>query len=290
MPGLGLRLELSDLFRIGAGYQLDLRTFPERADEQERVHLADVRLRYRPALLGKGPEKGFLTVAPIGATAMMDGSVRAVRVGPNTEVTWQRLSLSVSLWAGSIEAGSLGRAWQVGSGVSALVRLSKNLDLSGTMEFIAVPWAAASSADAYGRRYVGMGVVAHATGRSSLRRREGSYDLRPVVHEGRARFRVRATGADNVNVVGSWDDWASPGPALTRTRAPGLWEVWVDVPAGSHRYRFVVDGRSIRPPDAPRYQRDDFGGEDGVIDVPTAGPSVPQLISGTRLSRVGRRG
>jgi 1,4-alpha-glucan branching enzyme len=88
--------------------------------------------------------------------------------------------------------------------------------------------------------------------------------------DGRVRFRVRATRAESVYVVGSWDDWTTPGAALVRATDPGLWEGWVELPPGSHRYRFLIDGQATRPVGAPRYQRDDFGEEDGVFDVPPA--------------------
>jgi 1,4-alpha-glucan branching enzyme len=83
------------------------------------------------------------------------------------------------------------------------------------------------------------------------------------------RFRVRAPGAATVAVIGSWNDWAADRPEqrLRATRDPELWEGWVDVGAGDHRYHFLVDGRPVRPVDAPRYLPDDFGGEDGVLAV-----------------------
>ena len=86
---------------------------------------------------------------------------------------------------------------------------------------------------------------------------------------GKVRFSLRAPGASSVTVVGSWNAWASgvPEQSLRRTRDRELWEVSLDLPPGAHRYRFVRDGVALRPPDAERYRRDDFGGEDGVIDV-----------------------
>ena len=119
----------------------------------------------------------------------------------------------------------------------------------------------------YQRRYVGLGVVAHATHRTTLGGASKREDLRPFVEAGRARFRIESGQASTVSVIGSWDDWTSPGRALSRTRDPGVWEAWVAVPPGVHHYRFLVDGRAVRPPDAPRYEKDDFGGEDGVIVV-----------------------
>jgi hypothetical protein len=126
----------------------------------------------------------------------------------------------------------------------------------------AAPWASADVAPGYARRYVLASLIGHATGRKIWRSRD---DLRPEVSGGHVRFRYRAEAA-GVQVIGSWDDWQTPGHDLARGEG-GVWEGTVDLPAGSHRYRFIVDGRPVRPPDAMRYAIDDFGGEDGVIDV-----------------------
>src|SRR5205085_102650 len=92
----------------------------------------------------------------------------------------------------------------------------------------------------------------------------------PWVEGTRVRFRVRAAGARSVAVIGSWNDWRTDDlqqqlrPAAD---APGLWEAWVNVGKGEHRYHFLVDGKPARPVDAPRYRLDGFGGEDGVVEV-----------------------
>jgi hypothetical protein len=270
--GLDLRLELTGSFRASAGYRVELRSFPERLGERDLVHLAEVRLSYRPSPgFEVGMGSAYLSVAPAHAAVMDDGTVQAVRAGPDTEVVWGRLTMGVSVWGGTIAISGLGRDWQVGGGLGALLRLGENIDLSASADLTAAPWAADLRAQDYTRRYFGLGLVAHATGRRTLARPtpEG---LRPVVQKGRARFRLRAGQASQVAVIGSWDDWAAPGQTLTHTHEPGLWEAWIDVPPGTHRYRFVVDGHPVRPPDAPRYARDDFGGEDALIEVPKEGP------------------
>jgi hypothetical protein len=269
--GLAIRLELGEALRLGAEYRAELRSFPNRAGERDLVHLADLRLGIRPDRHAEA-DGSYFAVTPAHASFMEDGNIQIARLGPDGELIWRRLSLAGSLWAGTIMVATVGRDWQIGGGLAALVRMTKNLDLSATFDLTAAPWASDFRAQDYSRRYVGLGVIGHATGRSSLAHHVDAEDLRPIVQTGRARFRVKAAGAESVTVVGSWDDWASPGQPLSPTREPGLWEAWVDVPAGSHRYRFMIDGRAVRPPDAPRYLTDDFGGEDGVVDVSGVGP------------------
>jgi hypothetical protein len=258
---------------VTAGYRAELRSFPERAAERDLVHLAELRVAYRPSpSFEVGMGSAYLAVAPAHAAVLDDGTVQAVRFGPDTELVWRRLTVGVSAWGGTIAINGQGRDWQVGGGLGALVRLGANVDLSASVDLTAAPWASDVRAEDYTRRYFGLGVIAHATGRRALTSRPPPAVLRPVVEKGRARFRIRSSQAAAVSVIGSWDDWAAPGQTLEHTGEPGLWEAWVEVPPGTHRYRFLVDGQAVRPPDAIRYARDDFGGEDAVIEIPGERP------------------
>jgi hypothetical protein len=271
--GLELRLEMSANFRVTGSYRLELRSFPERVGEKDLVHLGELRFAYRPSpTMEIGAGTAYLAVAPAHAAVMDDGTMQVVRFGPDTDLVWGRLSLGISAWAGSISFTGVGRDWQIGGGLGALLRVSRYVDLSGTVELTAAPWADSLRAQDYSRRYYGIGLVAHGTGRYPFGAERPQERLRPVVENGRVRFRLRSGQASAVTVIGSWDDWATPGQTLTHTQEGGLWEGWVEIPPGTHRYRFQVDGRAVRPPDAPRYVKDDFGEEDAVLDVPQATP------------------
>jgi len=193
-------------------------------------------------------------------------------LGPDTELVWGRFSLGLSVWGGTIDFSTVGRDWQVGGGVGALARVSRNIDRVANFDLTLAPWSDPAIGQDYARRYFGIGLVAHATGRHALGGYPPPAALRPVLEKGRVRFRLRSGQATEVTVIGSWGDWAAPGQTLSHTRDDGLWEVWVQVPPGVHRYRFLVDGRTVRPPDAPRYVKDDFGEEDAVLEVPQEGP------------------
>jgi hypothetical protein len=265
--GIELRLALTETLRVIGGYQLERRTFPNRASEHDNVHLGELRFSWRPEpLLEVGVGSSYLAVAPAHAALMDDGTVRSLRFGPDGQLVWKRMSLGLSLWAGNITVP--GRTeWQVGGGAGLVVRLFENVDLAASFEVSRAPWTDAASAQIYERSAFVLGIVGHVSGRVSLGGRREVDEQRPLVQAGRVRFRLKATAAVSVAVIGSWNDWASPGVELTHSGPPGMWEGWVDVPPGTYRYHMIVDGQPVRPPDAVRYEADDFGSEDGIVEI-----------------------
>ena len=66
--------------------------------------------------------------------------------------------------------------------------------------------------------------------------------------------------AAQVELLGSWNEWQSPGLVATQTE-PGLWVVYQDVlPAGSYQYKFLVDGHRWLLDPANRARVPDGGG------------------------------
>jgi hypothetical protein len=66
--------------------------------------------------------------------------------------------------------------------------------------------------------------------------------------------------ARSVAVVGDFNDWGLNDTALVATNHQGVWSVTAPVPAGVHRYAFVVNGKEwVTDPNAPRSAGDDFG-------------------------------
>jgi len=108
-------------------------------------------------------------------------------------------------------------------------------------------WAAALAA----------GVVAIATLgmlRGRPQRAAGSVPLEPV------QFVLVAPTAHSVAVVGDFNDWGLNDSALVAANHEGVWSVTAPVPAGVHRYAFVVNGKQwVADPSAPRSAGDDFG-------------------------------
>jgi hypothetical protein len=109
-------------------------------------------------------------------------------------------------------------------------------------------WAAALAA----------GVVAIVTLGVMRTRPQGpsasSIPLEPV------QFVLVAPSAHSVAVVGDFNDWGLNDSALVATNHQGVWSVTAPVPAGVHRYAFVVNGKEwVADPSAPRSAGDDFG-------------------------------
>ncbi len=260
----GLRLEVTSALRATAAYRAELRRYAQHDDgDLDFLHTGDLRLAYRPRPrfeLGVGG-------STIGVVTAAGGDVWFGRVGPDIELLWKRLTLAGGLWTGVLQTPASHPRWQMGGAVGVVVRVLPNMDLAAAADltFTPVPDDVARS---YERTYVGLAVVGHMTGKKAFRPAAQPERLRPVVDSGGVRFRMRAPGGSLVEVIGSWDGWASGAGALRRTAESDLWELWIPLPPGSYRYRFVVDGRTVRPPEAARYLADDFGGEDGVVDVP----------------------
>ena len=81
-----------------------------------------------------------------------------------------------------------------------------------------------------------------------------SVPLEPV------QFVLVAPSAHSVAVVGDFNDWGLNDSALVATNHQGVWSVTAPVPAGVHRYAFVVNGKDwVADPSAPRSAGDDFG-------------------------------
>ncbi|HEY8427274.1 MAG TPA: hypothetical protein VIL20_02830 [Sandaracinaceae bacterium] len=87
-----------------------------------------------------------------------------------------------------------------------------------------------------------------------------------IEEDGWVRFEVALAGAERVSVVGGWNAWDAARGALERRgdRFVGRFRVG----SGRHEYALIVDGEPMRPPGAPRYVSDGFGGENAVLIVP----------------------
>lgn len=108
-------------------------------------------------------------------------------------------------------------------------------------------WAAAVAASVVA--VAALGVI-----RGRPQHRVTAAPLEPV------QFVLVAPNAESVAVVGDFNDWGLGDSALVATNHQGVWSVTAPVPAGVHRYAFVVNGKQwVADPSAPRSAGDDFG-------------------------------
>jgi 1,4-alpha-glucan branching enzyme len=68
-------------------------------------------------------------------------------------------------------------------------------------------------------------------------------------------------------VVGDFNHWDVHATPLRRPAAGGQWHAAVKLTPGRHVYAFVVDGRWVPDPAAPRAVDDDFGSPNSVLTV-----------------------
>jgi hypothetical protein len=265
---LGLRFELTSALRLFLAYRLDRRGATDGAGSSMStawLQQADGRLAYRPsALFALDLASSYLRMD--SSSAGGGGAFSMLRTGPDAELQWGRLEARLGVWGGLLDDSAAGvRDAQAGVSAGLLARLTGNLDGLATFDWAASVTSAGLTTDRYARRVFLAGVVGHITGKLTLASSAGA-DLLPLFQAGRVRLRTRVEHAGEVSVIGSWDGWARSTPSHT-TGQPGLWEVWLDLRPGTHRYRFLVDGRAVAPYDGVRTLPDDFGGRDAVIDV-----------------------
>jgi hypothetical protein len=269
-----LTVRARETVRAAATYELDHRQFVDatvlqiRGDLGQSARLAAIWSPSPAVDLSLDGEYLSLSSDPVDPT-QASGPLRRFRGGLGASyIAFATVTTSVSTWAGTQSTDSVETDRQFGGALAVSMRAGGAIDVIGRYDLLLNRAMAGSSN--YARHVLTLALVGHLDA-TPARAAAAPADAAeaPLIQSTRVRFRVRAQGAATVVVIGSWNDWAADRPAqrLRATRDPDLWEGWVDVGAGDHRYHFLVDGRPVRPVDAPRYLPDDFGGEDGVLAV-----------------------
>ena len=95
----------------------------------------------------------------------------------------------------------------------------------------------------------------------------------PLITSDAVRFVLHDRDARSVTVLGSWNQWRSPGVAARRSAA-GVWHADVPRPAaGRYSYKFLLDGRRWLPdPANPQRMVNDEGQINSVFDVDATAP------------------
>ena len=80
------------------------------------------------------------------------------------------------------------------------------------------------------------------------------------------RFVIYQPGVEQVEITGSFTDWrALP---MNKAGAGDYWEITIDVPAGEHRFSYILEGdQQLADPTILTREKDDFGGENSILEV-----------------------
>ncbi len=80
------------------------------------------------------------------------------------------------------------------------------------------------------------------------------------------RFVIFEPKADQVELAGSFTGWQRV--SMKRVGSSGYWELNLPVASGEHRFAYILDGSlRIVDPTLPAREKDDFGGENSILNV-----------------------
>ena len=82
----------------------------------------------------------------------------------------------------------------------------------------------------------------------------------------RQTFAITAPGALSVQLVGDFTQWQEHPISLAKG-SDGVWRTVVDLPPGTHHYRFLVDGEWRNDPDCTLRAPNPYGGENMIRGV-----------------------
>lgn len=79
-------------------------------------------------------------------------------------------------------------------------------------------------------------------------------------------FSITASTAMSVELVGDFTEWQEK-PIAMEKGPDGVWKASVELPPGTHHYRFLVDGQWRDDPECTLRAPNPFGSQDAVRDV-----------------------
>ena len=86
-------------------------------------------------------------------------------------------------------------------------------------------------------------------------------------HAGKQQaFSITAPTAMSVQLVGDFTHWQEK-PISMKKESGGVWKTQVELPPGTHHYRFLVDGEWRDDPECTVRVPNPFGGQNSVRQV-----------------------
>jgi hypothetical protein len=101
--------------------------------------------------------------------------------------------------------------------------------------------------------------------------------------DGGIKFTYYDPDATQVFLAGAFNGWSTTATPMTKDQA-GIWSTVVDLKAGAHEYKFVVDGTWTSDPDNLNTKPDPYGGVNSVVEVDAKGDIVVAAGTAQRLS------
>jgi 1,4-alpha-glucan branching enzyme len=82
-------------------------------------------------------------------------------------------------------------------------------------------------------------------------------------------FAITMPEAQSVHLAGTFNSWSTSADPLAKG-ASGLWQITKELPAGSHQYKFVINGGQQwkEDPGNPNSADDGYGGKNSLLVVP----------------------
>lgn len=86
------------------------------------------------------------------------------------------------------------------------------------------------------------------------------------IHEAQYRFVIYRPDVKNAEIVGDFTRWSPI--QMEKLGNSGYWSVTLKLPAGEHRYSYLVDNNvQITDPTVQSIEQDDFGGVNSIITI-----------------------
>jgi 1,4-alpha-glucan branching enzyme len=79
-------------------------------------------------------------------------------------------------------------------------------------------------------------------------------------------FRIRAPGARQVLLSGTFNNWSESAHPMKRDEK-GFWKMTKILPEGKHAYKFIVDGQWTLDPECCNIELNQYGTLNSVIEL-----------------------